>query len=146
MKALVQRADRASVTVDNEIVGSINAGLCVFVGVTHTDTSAIAKRLAEKIWKLRIFDDDEGRMNRSTADVGGEILIVSQFTLYADTKKGNRPSYLEAANSAVAEPLVTEVADHLRSLGATVATGSFGAMMHVELVNNGPATFVLELE
>ncbi len=145
MKALVQRVERASVHVDGEVVGAIGPGLCVLVGVTHSDTAAIAQRLAQKLWKLRIFDDDDGRMNRSVADSAGELLIVSQFTLYADTKKGNRPSYVDAANSAVAEPLVGEVVDHLRSLGATVATGSFGAMMQVELVNSGPATFSLDL-
>lgn len=145
MKALVQRVERASVHVDGETVGAIGPGLCVLVGATHSDSVVIAHRLAEKLWKLRIFDDDDGRMNRSVADIEGELLIISQFTLYADTKKGNRPSYLEAANSAVAEPLVDEVVGHLRSLGATVATGSFGAMMQVELVNSGPATFSLEL-
>lgn len=145
MRAVVQRVTRASVTVDGEVIGSVGHGLCVLVGVTHDDTSAAATKLAERLWKLRIFGDDDGKMNRSVADVEGEILVISQFTLYADTVKGNRPSYIAAARPEVASPLVDEVVDHLRSLGATVATGRFGADMAVELINDGPVTISLEV-
>jgi D-tyrosyl-tRNA(Tyr) deacylase len=145
MRAVVQRVSKASVTVDDELVGSISHGLCVLVGATHDDTEAEARKLAEKLWKLRIFADDEDKMNRSVADVDGEVLIVSQFTLYADAAKGNRPSYVAAARPEQAEPLVETVVDHLRSLGATVATGRFRADMAVELVNDGPVTISLEI-
>jgi len=145
MKALVQRVERAQVTVDDEVVASVGPGICVLVGVTHDDTSAHAERMASKLMKLRIFDDDEGRMNRSVADVGGEVLVVSQFTLYGDTAKGNRPSYIEAARPEHAEPLVEELVDHLKALGLKVETGRFGTTMKVELVNDGPVTIALEL-
>lgn len=145
MKALVQRVDRAQVSVDGEIVGSVGPGLCVLIGVTHDDTSAHAEKMASKLTKLRIFDDEEGRMNRSVADIGGDVLVVSQFTLYGDTAKGNRPSYIDAARPEQAEPLVEELVDHLRSLGLKVETGRFRAMMKVELVNDGPVTIALEL-
>ncbi|MDH4279426.1 MAG: D-aminoacyl-tRNA deacylase [Acidimicrobiia bacterium] len=145
MKALVQRVERAQVTVDGEVVGSVGPGLCVLVGVTHDDTSAHAEKLASKLMKLRIFDDDEGKMNRSVADVGGEILVVSQFTLYGDAAKGNRPSYIEAARPEQAEPLVDDLVDRLRTLGMKVETGRFRTTMKVELVNDGPVTVSLEL-
>ena len=145
MKALVQRVERAQVTVDGETVGRIGPGLLVLVGVTHDDHPDSADRLAGKVVKLRIFDDTEGRMNLSVADVGGEILVISQFTLYADTAKGNRPSYVDAARPEVAEPLVDRVVDHLRQLGVKVETGRFRTEMKVELVNDGPVTIALEL-
>ena len=145
MRALVQRVSRARVTVDDEVVGAIGPGLCVLVGVTHDDTEAQARKLAEKLWKLRIFTDDEDKMNLSVADIDGEVLVVSQFTLYADAAKGNRPSYVAAARPEVAEPLIEVVVEHLRSLGAVVATGRFRADMDVELVNDGPVTIMLEL-
>lgn len=145
MKALVQRVERAQVTVDDEVVGSVGPGLCVLVGVTHDDTSDHAEKMANKVMKLRIFDDEEGKMNRSVADVGGEILVVSQFTLYGDAAKGNRPSYIEAARPEQAEPLVDELVGHLRVLGMKVETGRFRTMMKVELVNDGPVTIALEL-
>ncbi len=145
MRALVQRVSRARVTVDDDEVGAIGAGLCVLVGATHDDTEAVARRLAEKLWKLRIFADEDDKMNRSVADIGGEILVVSQFTLYADAAKGNRPSYVAAARPETAEPLVETVVEHLRSLGATVATGRFRADMAVDLVNDGPVTISLEI-
>ncbi len=145
MKALVQRVERAQVTVDGEVVGRIGAGLCVLVGVTHDDTAAHAEKMANKLMKLRIFDDDEGKMNRSVADIGGAVLVVSQFTLYGDATKGNRPSYVEAARPEQAEPLVDDVVSHLRALGVKVETGRFRAMMKVELVNDGPVTIALEL-
>ncbi len=145
MKALVQRVERAQVTVDGQVVASVGPGICVLVGVTHDDTSAQAERMASKLMKLRIFDDDEGRMNRSVADVEGEVLVVSQFTLYGDAAKGNRPSYIEAARPEHAEPLVDELVDHLKALGMKVETGRFRTMMKVELVNDGPVTIALEL-
>ena len=145
MRALVQRVQRASVRVAEEGVGSIGEGLCAFVGVTHDDTPAIARRLADKLWNLRVFEDDDGTMNRSVADAGGAVLVVSQFTLYGDTAKGRRPSWIAAARPEVAEPLVDEVAAALRELGATVATGRFRAKMQVELVNDGPVTLMLEV-
>ncbi len=146
MRAVVQRVSRASVTVDDEVVGAIGAGLCVLVGVTHGDSEAIARKLAERLWKLRIFADDEDKMNLSVADIGGSILIISQFTLYADTRKGNRPSYVDAARPEAAEPLIETVVEHLRSLGAPVETGRFRADMAVDLVNDGPVTVSLELD
>jgi D-aminoacyl-tRNA deacylase len=144
MRALVQRVTRASVTIDDEIVGVIGAGLCVLVGVTHTDDGAAAARLARKMWELRIIDDEAGVMNRSVGETTGELLVVSQFTLYADTRKGRRPSWRDAARTEHASPLVDAVVAELRSLGATVATGRFGADMAVELVNDGPVTVLLE--
>jgi D-tyrosyl-tRNA(Tyr) deacylase len=145
VRALVQRVERAAVRVGGEEVGAIGAGLCVFVGVTHTDTTAVAERLAAKVWRLRVIDDDAGVMNRSLADTMGAVLVVSQFTLYGDTSRGRRPSWVGAAPPAVAEPLVEAVVDALRHLGATVATGRFGADMAVELVNDGPVTLLIEL-
>jgi D-tyrosyl-tRNA(Tyr) deacylase len=133
------------VTVDNETVGAIGPGILALIGVTHDDTAAQAEKLAAKVWNLRIFDDEDGVMNRSAADVGGEILIVSQFTLYGDTRKGRRPGYSDAARPEVAESLVEAVVDALRAGGATVATGRFRAEMAVELVNDGPITLSIEV-
>jgi len=145
VKAVVQRVSRARVTVAEEVVGSIGAGLCVLVGVTHDDTEAQAVKLAGRLWKLRIFSDEADKMNRSVNDVGGAVLIVSQFTLYADTRKGNRPSYVDAARPEVAEPLIDKVVSELRDLGARVETGRFRADMAVDLVNDGPVTVILEI-
>lgn len=145
MRAVVQRVSRASVTVGGDVVGAIGPGLCVLVGVTHRDDEAVAEKLAERLWKLRIFADDEDKMNLSVADVGGAVLVISQFTLYGDARKGNRPSYIDAARPEVASPLIDVVVDRLRSLGAEVATGRFGADMAVELLNDGPVTISLEL-
>ena len=135
----------ASVAVDGEVVGEIGAGLCVLVGVTHADTEASARKLADKIWGLRVIDDTNGVMNRSVADTTGEVLIVSQFTLYGDTTGGRRPSWINAARPEHAEPLVQVVIDQLRSYGAKVATGRFRTEMLVSLVNDGPVTVMLEL-
>ncbi|MFY9920693.1 MAG: D-aminoacyl-tRNA deacylase [Mycobacterium sp.] len=143
MRILVQRVTSASVTVDGEIVGAIapdGQGLLALVGVTHDDDVSKANRLAEKLWQLRILDDQ-----KSAADVDAPILVVSQFTLYANTAKGRRPTWNAAAPGAVAEPLVTAFADALRGLGAHVESGVFGAHMDVELVNDGPVTVQLEL-
>jgi D-tyrosyl-tRNA(Tyr) deacylase len=142
----VQRVTRASVTVGDEPVGSIGPGLCVLVGVTHADGPEQAAKLASKLWHLRIMDDEAGVMNRSVADTTRELLVVSQFTLYGDTSGGRRPSWINAARPEQAEPLVDAVVDELRALGATVATGRFRTDMHVELVNDGPVTLLLEVE
>jgi D-tyrosyl-tRNA(Tyr) deacylase len=140
MRLVVQRVGSARVQVADRLVGAIDRpGLVVLVGVTHGDTEAIAARLAEKVWQLRIFADE-----RSCAEVGAPILVVSQFTLYADTRKGRRPSWSAAAPRAISEPLVDTFVASLRALGAEVATGVFGADMQVSLVNDGPVTLLLE--
>ncbi|WP_041298015.1 D-aminoacyl-tRNA deacylase [Ilumatobacter coccineus] len=150
MRALVQRVERASVTSrasaddEFELAGSIGHGLCAFVGVTHDDTTAQADKLAAKIWGLRIFDDADGVMNLGAADVGAQVLVVSQFTLYGNTEKGRRPSWVDAARPEHAEPLVERVVEQLRAAGADVATGRFRTEMQVELVNDGPITLMLE--
>jgi D-aminoacyl-tRNA deacylase len=144
MRALIQRVTEARVRVDNDVVGEIGLGLCVLVGVTHEDSVSTAGRLADKIWTLRIFDDDNGVMNRPVAEVGGAVLVVSQFTLYGDTRRGRRPSWAAAAPPDRAEPLVDVFAASLRDLGAEVATGTFGAHMQVELINDGPVTLLIE--
>ncbi len=144
MRALVQRVQRAGVTVGEEVVGSIGVGLCVLVGVTHTDDSAVAKKVAAKIWHLRLFDDANGVPNLSVAQTSGEVLIVSQFTLYGDTSAGRRPSWIAAARPEHAEPLIEAVVEELRSLGATVANGRFRTDMAVELINDGPFTVMIE--
>ncbi len=144
VRAVVQRVSRASVTVDGEVVGAIGPGLCVLVGVTHGDTAATADKLADKLWKLRIFADAEGKMNRSVGDVGGSVLVISQFTLYGDATRGNRPSFVAAARPEDAEPLVERVTERLAALGAPVATGRFRADMAVDLCNDGPVTIVID--
>jgi D-tyrosyl-tRNA(Tyr) deacylase len=150
VRAVVQRVTEAAVTVvpsddgTTEVVGTIGRGICVLVGVTHDDTVADAEWIARKVWTLRVFDDDAGVMNRSASDVGAEILVVSQFTLYGDTSAGRRPSWIAAARPARAGPLVEHVVVTLVELGATVATGRFGAEMYVSLVNDGPVTVILE--
>ncbi len=143
MRAVVQRVTKASVTVDNEIIGAIDDGLCVLLGITDGDDEAMVDKLAEKLVKLRIFSDADDKMNLSVADIGGSILLISQFTLYGDASKGNRPSFITAARPEVAEPLIDRCAEHLRTLGVTVATGRFGADMDVEIHNDGPVTLVL---
>jgi len=145
MRAVVQRVTRAAVTVGDEVVGQIGAGLCVLVGVTHGDDAASAAKLADKLWNLRILDDGDGVMNVSASEAGAPVLVVSQFTLYGDATKGRRPSWLAAARPEQAEPLVDELVSRLRELGATVATGRFRADMAVELVNDGPVTVIVEV-
>lgn len=141
MRAVVQRVTQASVTVDSQVVGAIDEpGLCVLVGVTHDDTPDKARKLAARLWTMRVLDGE-----KSCSDTGAPLLVISQFTLYANTSKGRRPTWNNAAPGSVAEPLVDEVVRELRALGATVATGVFGADMKVALINNGPITIPLEL-
>lgn len=140
MRVVLQRVARASVTVDGAVVGSIDGpGLCLLVGATHTDTRTDIDRLADKVWRLRVMRDE-----LSASDLGAPILVVSQFTLYADVRKGRRPSWSRAASSVVSEPLVEDFVEALRSRGARVETGRFGADMSVELVNDGPVTILLD--
>ena len=131
--------------VEGRVVGEIGPGLCCLVGVTHDDDRDAAVKLATKLWHLRIFADENGHMNRSVADTSGELLVVSQFTLYGDTRKGRRPSFIAAAAPDDANRLIEALVDELRRLGATVATGSFGANMAVDLINDGPVTLMLEV-
>ena len=143
MKAVVQRVSGARVRVGEEVAGEIGPGLCVLLGVARRDGLKAAVGLAEKVARLRIFENDEGRFDRSLLDAGGEALVVSQFTLIADTAKGNRPGFTEAAPPEVAEPVYDAFCEALRDLRVDVATGVFGARMSVELVNDGPVTIIL---
>jgi D-tyrosyl-tRNA(Tyr) deacylase len=145
MKAVVQRVSSARVRVGERVAGEIGPGLCILLGVARGDEPADAERLAAKVARLRIFENDEGRFDRSLLDTGGEALVVSQFTLLADTAKGQRPSFTEAAAPAEAEPLYESFCEALRGLGISVATGMFGARMSLELVNEGPVTLALEV-
>jgi D-aminoacyl-tRNA deacylase len=144
VRAVVQRVARARVVVAGEPVGEVERGLCVLLGVAHGDDAAAAERLAGRIARLRIFEDEEGRFDRCVLDVGGAALVVSQFTLIADTRKGNRPSFAEAAAPEEAEPLYERFCAALAAEGVPVATGVFGARMLVEIENDGPVTIVLE--
>ncbi len=144
MRAVVQRVARARVVIDGEAVGEVGTGLLVLLGVTHDDTADAAAWLADKVVGLRIFNDDDGKMNRAVADVGGGVLVVSQFTLYGDCRKGRRPSFIGAARPEVAVPLYEAFVNAVRALGIPTATGRFGAMMQVELVNDGPVTLVID--
>ena len=144
MRAVVQRVSRADVRVDGKVVGACGPGLVVLVGAGHEDTPETAERLAAKVARLRIFPDEEGRFDRSLLDTGGEALVVSQFTLIADTAKGNRPSFSHAARPEQAEALYEYFCAALEAEGLSVARGVFGARMQVELVNDGPVTIVLE--
>lgn len=144
MRVVVQRVSRAEVTVGGAIVGSVGDGLLALVGVTHDDGPADATLLASKVAGLRIFRDETGRMNRSVAEVGGSVLVVSQFTLYGDVRRGRRPSFTEAADPDDAEVLIEHLVSEIRNEGVPVATGRFGEMMSVSLVNDGPVTILLE--
>jgi D-tyrosyl-tRNA(Tyr) deacylase len=144
MRAVLQRVSRAAVVIDGETVGAIEHGFLVLLGVAPTDTPAEAQRLADKVAGLRIFKDEADKMNRSLADIGGGVLVVSQFTLYGDCRKGRRPSFLDAAPPEIAVPLYETFINALRALGLPVATGRFGAMMQVELINDGPVTLILD--
>jgi D-tyrosyl-tRNA(Tyr) deacylase len=144
MRALIQRVSRARVLIEGETVGEISRGLLVLVGITHDDTPEQAKWLAEKTASLRIFADDEGKMNRDVVEAGGAMLIVSQFTLYGDARKGRRPSFVAAAGPDQAIPLYEAFVNAVKALGIPTATGRFGAMMQVELVNDGPVTLMVD--
>ena len=144
MRAVVQRVRRADVSVGEETVGAVGPGLCILLGIAATDDEAVSRRLARRVARLRIFENDEGRFDRSLLETGGEALVVSQFTLIADTRKGNRPSFAAAAGSGDAEPLYVAFCAALRSDGVGVATGSFGARMCVRIENDGPVTVVLD--
>jgi D-aminoacyl-tRNA deacylase len=146
VRAVVQRVARARVLVDGETVGEIGPGLCVLLGVAAGDDASAGKRLAGKVARLRIFENDEGKFDRSVLDEGGGALVVSQFTLIADTAKGNRPSFAAAAPPDVAEPVYEAFCDALAAEGVEVARGRFGARMTVELANDGPVTIVLEAD
>ena len=144
MRLVIQRVSNARVTSADEIVGQIGTGLCVFLGIGKADDKSKAGLLAEKMGNLRIFEDDQGKMNRSARDVGAEILVVSQFTLYGDCTRGNRPSFSDAAPAAEAQRLYEIFVAHLKALGLRVSTGRFQAKMAVSLTNDGPVTFILE--
>jgi len=144
LRTVIQRVSRAAVTVDGQVVGAIGRGFLVLVGVTHSDGQPEADWLARKVAGLRIFEDEAGKMNLGLADVGGAVLVVSQFTLYGDARKGRRPDFIQAARPEQAEPLVYYFVAQLRGQGLPVATGRFRAMMQVELVNDGPVTLWLD--
>jgi len=148
MKALIQRVSEASVDIQGERVAEIKQGLLVLLGITHTDTVADVEKLAAKIPALRIFEDEKGLMNKSVMDIGGSLIVVSQFTLYADTRKGNRPSFIEAARPEQAEPLYEKLVEKMRAImgGTRVQTGRFGAEMKVLLLNDGPVTVELRTD
>ena len=146
MKFVIQRVQHASVTVDNEVIGKIGKGFMILLGVEDADTEEIADKMADKICKLRIFEDENGKTNLSLADVGGELLVISQFTLYADCKKGNRPSFVKAGAPDIAERLYEHFMERCRNYVAVVEKGQFGADMKVELLNDGPFTLMLESE
>jgi len=146
MRALLQRVSRASVTVDEQVVGQIGQGLLVLLGVGQDDSEVQVKTLADKIVHLRIFGDEEGKMNRSLLDIGGEVLVVSQFTLFADVRRGRRPGFTDAAPPSIAEPLVERFKAAIGAYGLTVADGVFGAYMEVELLNTGPVTIWMDSE
>ncbi len=145
MRAVVQRVARAHVLEDGKLLGEVAGGLCVLLGIARGDDESVAETLARKLARLRIFPDDEGRFSHSVRDVGGSVLVVSQFTVLADTSKGNRPSFAGAAPADLAEPLYERFCDTLRAEDVEVATGHFGALMQVEIVNDGPVTIVVDL-
>lgn len=144
MKVVVQRSKQASVTIDGEVAGAIDHGLVLLVGITHEDTEEDIRWMADKVAGLRIFEDENEKMNFSVVDVGGQILSISQFTLYGDSRKGRRPNFMAAARPEHAEPLYDRFNELLRSAGLVVETGRFGAMMDVALVNSGPVTLILD--
>lgn len=144
MKVVLQRAKRASVSVEGEVTGKIERGYVLLVGITHSDQEKDLDYVANKIANLRLWEDEQGKMNHSILEAGGDILSVSQFTLYGDTKNGRRPSFIEAARPEQAEPLWHQFNDKLKAQGLNVETGRFGAMMDVELVNDGPVTIIIE--
>ncbi|HEY84788.1 MAG TPA: D-tyrosyl-tRNA(Tyr) deacylase [Chloroflexi bacterium] len=145
MRLILQRVSSGSVSVDDEVVGKIGAGYVILIGITHSDTAETAKKMAKKVVHLRVFSDEAGKMNRSALDVGAEMLVVSQFTLYANSRRGRRPGYTDAASPAMAEMLVERFIQSLQQLGVKkVASGVFGADMLVDIKNDGPVTIILE--
>ncbi|GGG19949.1 D-aminoacyl-tRNA deacylase [Paenibacillus abyssi] len=144
MKVVVQRSKAASVTIDGDTVGAINQGLVLLVGITHEDTESDVRWMADKVAGLRIFEDEAGKMNHSVQDIGGQILSVSQFTLYGDCRKGRRPNFMNAAKPELAERLYDLFNRNMQEIGLPVETGRFGAMMDVSLVNWGPVTLILD--
>jgi D-tyrosyl-tRNA(Tyr) deacylase len=144
MRIVLQRVSEASVSVDGRVIGSVGKGFCILAGFTHTDTMEQVRWMADKVAGLRIFTDAEGKMNLALADVGGGVLVVSQFTLYGNAEKGRRPSFIDAARPEQAIPLYEGFVAELRARGLTVATGEFGAPMEVRIVNDGPVTLVVE--
>lgn len=144
MKVVIQRSKQASVTIDSEVVGAIDHGLVLLVGITHEDTEDDIRWMADKVAGLRIFEDENEKMNFSVVDVGGQILSISQFTLYGDSRKGRRPNFMAAARPELAEPLYNRFNELLRAAGLVVETGRFGAMMDVALVNSGPVTLIID--
>lgn len=146
MRALIQRVQKGSVTVDDKIIGQIGLGLVILLGVKDGDTEAVAAYLANKIVNLRIFQDEDGKFNRSALDVGAELLAISQFTLYADTKRGRRPGFSDAARPDISTPLYEKFVDLLKESGLKIETGKFGAHMIVEIINDGPVTILLDSE
>ena len=146
MRAVLTRVKSASVTVDGSVIGQIGQGFLILLGVTHEDTEAQALKLADKLMGLRIFEDENGKMNRSLEDVGGQVLVVSQFTLYGNCKKGRRPEFLAAARPEIAIPLYEKFIALCRDKGFSVETGEFGAEMLVESVNDGPVTLIVDTD
>lgn len=145
MKAVIQRVKQSSVTVDGQVVGKIDQGLLVLLAIHKDDNEAMIEKMADKIVNLRVFEDEQGKMSRSVQDVGGSVLIVSQFTLYGDVRKGNRPSFTESARPEKAEPYYEGVVQAIRAQGLQVETGVFAAMMDVSLINDGPVTIIVDL-
>lgn len=144
MRIVIQRVSRAQVSIENKLVGKIEKGLLILLGITHTDDEKDAKWLADKVSGLRIFSDEFGKMNKSVTDIGGEILLISQFTLYGDSKKGRRPSFIEAAKPDLAVPLYNKFITLIKEKNIKISTGEFGADMKVELLNDGPVTMIID--
>jgi len=144
VRAVVQRVSEASVSVDGKVTGSVATGLCVLVGIGHEDTDEDAKWMADKVVELRIFEDEQGKMNRSVVDVGGGVLAISQFTLFGDARKGTRPGFVDAARPEVAQPLYARFCERVRARGLHVGEGVFRATMQVRIVNEGPVTLLLD--
>ena len=144
MKFVIQRVTQASCTVDGIVIGQINKGFCVLIGVSNEDTTAVADKMIRKLIGMRIFEDENGKTNLSLADVNGELLLISQFTLYADCKKGNRPSFINAGNPILAKELYEYIIETCKQQGLNVQTGSFGADMKISLLNDGPFTIILD--
>lgn len=146
MRAVIQRVKYASCTIDGIVSGAIEQGFCIFVGFCDQDTESVMDKMIHKIINLRVFEDEKGLMNRSLSQIGGKILLISQFTLYADCKKGNRPSFIKAAKPMIASPMYEKMIGKMRSTGVVVETGKFGADMKIELLNDGPVTIWLDSE